>query len=743
VPYRNRGIRVPALLASLFLAACGGSEPTDPGGNNGGQTPSISLAVGSPTLTLAQGGTGQVAVTITRSGGFTGAVTVSVEGLPAGITAQPLSLGSTQTSGVLQVVAAGTATAGSAALTVRATGTGVSAQTATVALTVTASVSGSYTLSVAPTPLAVAPGASGNATVTVARTGGFQGAVALTATAPNGVTVTFTPASVTGAEATAAVTVAAGTAAGNYAVVIRGASPGLADQTANLQVSVAAAAGFSLSVAPTPLAVNAGAAANATVTIARAGGFAGTVNLTATVPAGLTAAFNPAAVTGTTSTLQVSAGAGAAGGNYTVTIRGNATGLGEQTAQLTVAVSAAPPGSGNVSWNFCPASGVPLWVAAQDGSGAWTRVTGSNNAYSFQINSGRGGVAYVLPWQTGGFDVEVFYGTTAELQTRGGEICAVAGALKTVNGSVAGNGLTDMTQVTLGSSIATIAAGSPNTFSLTNVIPGSLDLLASRSAMTINGTSVGFTPNRFVLRRGLNPANGSTLPVIDFGTEGFAPQSATTTIANLGADQALQVMSYTTANNTFGTLYVDGAPAAATSRPVWGIPAAQQVAGDFHFLNVNASPAGLTGVPAYTRNVGLVFQAVSNRTVTLGPLHSAVTIGTAAGAGYGRITATFAIQPEYDRYHVADYQQAGGGAERRTQVQKTKGYIAAGGASDLNVPDLSGVTGWLADWGLKLGVSAVWTVASSGWTDPGGIFITPFMDGAVYTSATRGGTITP
>lgn len=836
--FQARSLRSAGLLAGLFLAACPGEDPNDPGN----PIPSITLTVGTTAVTITQGGSGEIAVTIARNGGYTGAVNVAVEGLPAGVTAQALSIGTGQNSGVITLNAASGAAIGAATLTIRATGTSVSAQTGTAALTV--AVRGSYTLSLAPNSVSMAAGGSAEVTVAIGRVDDFGGAVALSATPPAGITVGFAPASATGAEATATVGVAAGVAAGNYSVGVRGVTPGLADQTVTLQVTVTEPAGFSLAVAPTPLAVVAGGSADATVTIARTGGFAGEVELTATVPAGVSAQFTPASVAGTTSTMHIGVDAGTAAGNYTVTVRGtaaghdeqtailtvavgaagsftlslapsvvsieagaggsstvtinrtdgfdesvaltatvpaglsasftpssttattatlqvdvaggvaagsypltvrgNAAGVAEQTAELTVTVTTPAPGGGNVTWTFCEATRIPLWVAAQDAGGAWTRVTGAGDSYSFQIDGGRGGIAYLLPWQTGGFDLEVFYGTTAELQAVGGELCAAAGALKTVNASVSGVGLTDMAQVTLGNATNTIAAGAPTSFELTDVIPGPVDLLASRSTLTIVGVNASFIPNRFVVRRGLNPPAGGTVPVVDFATEGAAPLTATTTLTNLGGDAAVQVMSYRTINNTFGTLWVDGAPAPAASRTLWGMPAAQQAAGDFHFLNVNASPSGGGGgVPAYTRNVGLIFQAAADQTVTFGPLHSVPVVGTAAGAGYGRITASFAIQPEYDRYHVADYQQTPSGTERRTQVQKTKGYIGAGGPGDLDIPDLSGVAGWLATWGLVPGVSTIWTIASSGWSDLGGVVFTPWVDGTTFISATRSGSITP
>src|SRR5690606_38501580 len=114
---------------------------------------------------------------------------------------------------------------------------------------------------------------------------------------------------------------------------------GLADQTANFNVTVTAAAapGFTLALVPTSASLAQGGNASVAVNIARTGGFTGAVALTATgAPAGLTATYDSASVGGASTTLRLTAAAGLAAGNYNVTVRGNATGQAERTVVLPV-----------------------------------------------------------------------------------------------------------------------------------------------------------------------------------------------------------------------------------------------------------------------------------------------------------------------------------------------------------------------------------------------------------------------
>jgi hypothetical protein len=137
---RARALAVLTSLSTFSLAACGGSGGGDTPPPTG-TTPAISLALGSATLSVVQGGAaGPVAVTIGRSGGFTGDVTLTATP-STGLAATPTTatLGSTATTATINVTApAGTAPGATYSLAVRATGQGVTERTATVTVTVTA-----------------------------------------------------------------------------------------------------------------------------------------------------------------------------------------------------------------------------------------------------------------------------------------------------------------------------------------------------------------------------------------------------------------------------------------------------------------------------------------------------------------------------------------------------------------------------------------------------------------------------
>src|SRR5205807_1359109 len=108
-----------------------------------------------------------------------------------------------------------------------------------------------------------------------------------------------------------------------------------------LTVTVTAAGDYTLSLTPTDLTVEQGVTGTATVTITRTN-FTGVVTLSlGNAPAGVTGSFNPAAPTGTSSTLTVSVGAAVAPGVYNLTVDGTGT-PGNRSTPLTLTVSAAP-----------------------------------------------------------------------------------------------------------------------------------------------------------------------------------------------------------------------------------------------------------------------------------------------------------------------------------------------------------------------------------------------------------------
>jgi hypothetical protein len=121
-----------ALFAAATVVACS-NDGTAP-------TPAIEIGLSSATLSVTQGATNTVNLSLTRSGGFTSDVSIVIEGIPPGVlwTVAPPSLDPSVSSAVITFRAGTIATPGVTNVTVRATGTGVTAATAVLALTVVA-----------------------------------------------------------------------------------------------------------------------------------------------------------------------------------------------------------------------------------------------------------------------------------------------------------------------------------------------------------------------------------------------------------------------------------------------------------------------------------------------------------------------------------------------------------------------------------------------------------------------------
>src|SRR5438309_234511 len=287
-----------ALVAGLGVAvACGTKDSTGPGAD-------YTLSLSPAALTIAQGATGTSAVTITRTN-FTGPVTLSLGTAPAGVTGSFNPAAPTGTSSTLTVSVGAAVAPGVYNLTVDGAGTPGNRSTP---LTLTVSAAPDYTLSLSPAALTIGQGATGTSAVTITRTN-FTGPVTLSlGTAPAGVTGSFSPAAPTGTSSTLTVSVGAAVAPGVYNLTVDGTgTPG--NRSTPLTLTVSAAPEYTLSLSPAALTIGQGATGNSTVTITRTN-FAGAVTLSlGGAPTGVTGSFNPAAPTGTSSTLTVSVGA--------------------------------------------------------------------------------------------------------------------------------------------------------------------------------------------------------------------------------------------------------------------------------------------------------------------------------------------------------------------------------------------------------------------------------------------------
>jgi len=113
------------------------------GGNTG--NPAFSLSSTAATLSVRAGASATDTITVTDSGGFTGAVNLTATGMPTGVTAT-FGTNPATASSVLTVTAPSTAAAGSFMLTITGTGTSAAGTaltaTTTIAVTITTGTTG-------------------------------------------------------------------------------------------------------------------------------------------------------------------------------------------------------------------------------------------------------------------------------------------------------------------------------------------------------------------------------------------------------------------------------------------------------------------------------------------------------------------------------------------------------------------------------------------------------------------------
>ncbi len=201
-----------------------------------------------------------------------------------------------------------------------------------------------FTLSASPGSVSVVQGNSGTSTISSTVTGGFDSAIALTASgAPSGVTLTLSPTSITGAGTSVlTLAVASTTATGTYTISVTGTSGSTTETTTvSLTVTAPQTGTFTISVSPSSGYLDQGQSGYAVVTTTVSGGFDSAISFSASgVPSGVTSSFSPASIaapgSGSTDfTLTVSRSAPT--GTYPIVITGTGGGV-TKTTTLTFTV---------------------------------------------------------------------------------------------------------------------------------------------------------------------------------------------------------------------------------------------------------------------------------------------------------------------------------------------------------------------------------------------------------------------
>jgi hypothetical protein len=719
--------RAVTTLLALLAAACDESGPS-------GSSGSIALSASPAALSVPQGGSGSLTVTLVRAGGYEGTVSFGVAGLPAGAlaTVTPPQLAGVATAVRVDVSVPASVVPGSYAATVTAAGDGVADASAPWQLTVTVP---DYELTVSPGALTIAPGESGSATVSVARAH-FTGAVTLTLLdPPPGITGVFTPSAPTDDAAELAVSVGDNAAPGSYTLTVQGAAPVPGIRTTRFTVTVP---GYAITLAPASFSVQRGSGATVSVTLARTQFTGGVSFALEGSPPGISGTFDPPSTAGSVSALTIAVGSGAAAGLHELRVRATASGVADRVAALELTV-AAPAAGTPVEFLFCDTSQAPLYFAYQDGAGPWRAVaaggSGGTVRYAFTLAEPRGGVLAVyaastrpsaqaagpsappgrghalLPRlravhrartasgprraaaerspATNGYATEVLYASAAELAGEGAGRCALTRPTRTVSGTVQGITGGSFGVVSLGETTRYIDEDTENPVTFDGVGGGVVDLVGSRVP------SPGSPPSRVLILRDLDLADGASLPAtIDFdGPSSSVPATASVTVTG-GGGQYLEAYSEVVTRNGLSLIWFDLDPS-ATDRRAWGglAPAAMET-GDFHGIVVFATPE--IGSPEYRVAVRYV-RAVSEQTLGLGPWVDPPTTTRVVAGMSPRFRFQGTLPREYDGGAAVEIANADGSAVAYG-IYATRSYL--GGSPplryDLTMPDVSKLEGFPA-----------------------------------------------
>jgi len=328
------------------------------------QPPTLSVSSTSNSVSVALGSTASVSLAAVTGGSFTGNITWSVAGLPAGVTAawsaNPVAPSATasSTAETLTLTAASAAKIASSAITITAAGSGL---TASSSITLAVTQAPGITLVVSPVSVSMQSLGTATATVTATPVGGLKPAagaagssISISAGLPKGIAAGWSAPSLT----------AAGTVV--WSLTLSGSSSALAGTTTlsiaakvapatGAAVTAAAALPLTITLTPPTLAVSAASSALAVVqgksvadavTLAGNGTYTGAVTLTVSgLPTGVTATWSSSTVTlngetgSSTLTLVAASSAPLASATITITAKGDSL---TATRQITLQVTQAP-----------------------------------------------------------------------------------------------------------------------------------------------------------------------------------------------------------------------------------------------------------------------------------------------------------------------------------------------------------------------------------------------------------------
>jgi subtilase family serine protease len=302
-----------------------------------------------------------------------------------------------------------------------------------------------FTISASPASVSVVQGNDGTSTITAAVSGGFDSAIALSASGqPSGVAVVFSFTSIAApgsGTSTMTMVVPSNTATGVYPITVTGLGEGITQQTTvTLTVTASATPNFTISASPTSVAP--GNNGTSTITTTVSGGFNSAIVLSASgQPSGVTVSFNPTSIAAPgsgTSTMTVAVSPNTAIGVYPITVAGTG---GNITQQTTFTLTVAAPANFSIS-----ASSTLLgvfWGKSNSSTITTAGVNGFNSSISLSASGQPKGVTVSFTLTS----IPAPGSGTSTMQVTASSGSAVGRYVITITGT--GGGITNTTTISL------------------------------------------------------------------------------------------------------------------------------------------------------------------------------------------------------------------------------------------------------------------------------------------------------
>jgi len=345
----------------------------------------VAMSATPAAVVVPRGDAATVTVNLARTH-FPDAVDLAATGLPPGVSAAWSAPSTTATSSTLTLTTQPGATPGTWPVRLTGTAKGIAIKPITVDLAITAPPR--VTLAAPGAAPSVTGGQSTTVAIAVQRTD-FTGNVslALGASVP-GVSASFSPSTTSGSASTLTLTASTTAASGVYTVKITGTASGVTIEPLLVPLTVVARANVRIAGAATTQTVVPGQSVSVPLTLQR-GNFTGAVALAVSsgaIPGRITASFNPASVTGSSSTLTLATSTNVPVGTHLLTVSGTASGATIVPLLLTLIVT--------------PATGVSLAVAPQQ---SWvTQGNAVTHTITINRNNFTGGINFSVTGLPGG-----------------------------------------------------------------------------------------------------------------------------------------------------------------------------------------------------------------------------------------------------------------------------------------------------------------------------------------------------